>query len=683
MIRNILLNRHIKLVIYFGLCFYIQNGYSQDVNKLQALKTLKEVIKSSENVEKLQLLDSLTNLVKYRSELKYDSIVKATIEHAIALDSFNLAGWHTASFIYHQNSILEKPQEGLQLFTDFQPYLDKLTDERSIGRIYLNAADSYYFLGKIEESISVYNIAKEHALASQNNSLIGFVHLYTGYAEDKLGLFADASQSLNEAGRRFQEAKDTFNIVSAKNTLANLYSRNSFFDEAAQERKEAIFLAKRINDYPHLVSLYSNASVDYRKQKKHKLRLETIEDALVENAKLNDISTRYVLLCNLAMTHIDLGDEAKATMYFNEAIDLDVDDDFYLKKISYLNVKKELSFSKGDYQEALNAGKAHLKIYQKRKLFEETVWAHEFLNKTYLQLDQKDNAYTHLAAYTALKDSIVNAQNIKSFAYYQTIYETEKRDLQIDNQKIDIALLDEKNKIKNQWMLIGGLVLLSIFGFIFLIRSRNFAMRRQFLKSDFSRNLLKAQEEEKAKIALDLHDSVGQKLMYLTREVKNKGDKDLQDLAANTLESLRVISRTLHPSTIEKLGFTTALEELLEEVQTHTDILFSTQIENIDIEIEGQNALYLYRIIQELLSNVIKHSGAKNTALSVTKTAEIICVVVEDNGVGFDAEVALKKGKSLGLQSINERCNFINATCNIESRKDKGTKTTIKLEPLN
>ncbi|AXT20860.1 hypothetical protein D7030_11135 [Flavobacteriaceae bacterium AU392] len=682
MTKTILKNRYIKLVICLGLCFCIWNGYTQDA-KPKRLKTLKKAIENSEKAEKLKLLDSLTNLVKYKPELKYDSIVKATIEHAIAVDSFNLAGWHTASFIYHQNSILEKPQEGLKLFTDFQPYLDKLTDERSIGRVYLNVADSHYFLGEIEKSISVYNIAKKHALASQNISLIGFVNLYRGYAEEKLGLFADASQSLKEAAKRFQEVKDTFNIVSAKNTLANLYSRNSFFTEAAQERKEAVFLSEETEDYPHLVSLYSNASIDYRKQKKHQLRLESIEAALLENSKIKDISTRYVLLCDLAVTHIDLGNRAKAEMYFNEAEALNVSDDYFLKEISYLNAKKQLLYSKGAYQKALEAGKAHLKIFQKQKRFEETVWAHQFLNKTYLKLDKKEKAYEHLVASTTLKDSIVNAQNIKSLAYYQTLYETEKRDLQIEKQQTDIALLNEKNKIKNQWILIGGLVLFSVFGFVFLLRSRNFAVRKQRLQADFSKNLVKAQEDEKAKIALDLHDSVGQKLMYLTREVKSKDDQELQELASQTLESLRAISRTLHPSTIEKLGFTTALEELLEEVKTHTDIIFSIKTENVDQEVNSQQALYLYRTIQELLSNVVKHSRAKNAFFTVSKTATEIRVELEDNGVGFEVETVLKKGKSLGMQSIYERCSIINATCKIESHKNKGTKTIIRLTPLN
>nr|WP_143404085.1 ATP-binding protein [Gaetbulibacter sp. 4G1] len=676
-------NRYTKLVICLGLCFNVWIGYTQDITKIQTLKTLKKVIRNSEKAEKLKLLDSLTNLVKYQPEFKYDSIVKATIEHAIAIDSFNLAGWHTASFIYHQNSILEKPNEGLKLFTNFEPYLDKLTDERSIGRVYLNVADSYYFLGEIEKSISVYNIAKEHALASQNNSLIAFVHLYTSYAQDKLGLFADASQNIKEAAKRFQIAKDTFNIVSTKNLLANLYSRNSFFIEAAKERKEAVFLAKKTNDYRHLVTLYNNASIDYRKQNKHNLRLKNLEAALLENKKIDDINTQYRLLCSLTVAYLDLGNNTKATMCFNEAQELKVNDDYYSKETSYLNAKKHLLYSNGDYQKALEAGKTHLKIYQKQKKFEETVWAHQFLNKTYLELGEKEKAYEHLAVSTALKDSIVSAQNIKSLVYYQTLYETEKRDLQIEKQQTDIALLDEKNKIKNQWMLIGGLILLSIFGFISLIRSRNFAIRKQRLQADFSKNLVKAQEDEKAKIALDLHDSVGQKLMYLTREVKSKDDRELQELASQTLESLRVISRTLHPSTIEKLGFTAALEELLEEVKTHTDIIFSIKTDNVDQEINSQQALYLYRIVQELLSNVIKHSGAENAFFTVTKTAKVILIELEDDGIGFEVERVLKKGKSLGMQSIYERCSIINATCKIESHENKGTKTTIKLNPFN
>lgn len=189
----------------------------------------------------------------------------------------------------------------------------------------------------------------------------------------------------------------------------------------------------------------------------------------------------------------------------------------------------------------------------------------------------------------------------------------------------------------------------------------------------FSQDLIKTQEEERTRVARELHDSVGQKLMLLTKKTKSSGDGDLESLAGNTLEELRTISRGLHPATIERLGVTAAITAMINEVDKNTNIFFTSEIENIDAKLNKDAALHLYRIIQEVLSNMVKHAEAKAAFITIETNDNEIKATVKDNGKGFEFLKGSKKHKSLGMKTLMERAKIIKSKLTIESQINKGT----------
>ena len=126
--------------------------------------------------------------------------------------------------------------------------------------MYLNAADSYYYIGDFDTSFEYYDIAKEFALKAKDERLKGYAIMYTGYNESELGEFSEASQHLKEAASIFLKLKDTSNILGAKNALAILYSRNAFYEEAEKERNESILLAIKTNSNVSLRNLLLNTA---------------------------------------------------------------------------------------------------------------------------------------------------------------------------------------------------------------------------------------------------------------------------------------------------------------------------------------------------------------------------------------------------------------------------------------
>lgn len=193
----------------------------------------------------------------------------------------------------------------------------------------------------------------------------------------------------------------------------------------------------------------------------------------------------------------------------------------------------------------------------------------------------------------------------------------------------------------------------------------------------YAHNLIKAQEEERTRVARELHDSVGQKLMLLTKKTKAIGNDEMEYLAGNTLEELRAISRGLHPSNLEKFGITAAIRNLIDEVDENTNTFFTYEIDNIDTFLSKEASLHLYRIIQEVLNNMIKHAETKSATITIERKGKNIETVITDNGKGFEHAEKIKSSASLGMKTLVERAKMLNSKIDIRSQINKGTTVTL------
>ena len=664
------MQKYIVVFIAFSCCHIM----AQDATSAKEIKALYQKIERSENGDRLKWMDSLSNYIVSKTDYQNDSLVKATVDYALTLDSLSVATWQTANLIYFQNNIVGNPEQGNNIFLKFLPTARKCEDPVALAKFYLEGADSYYFIEKHETSIKYYDLAEENAHAGGHKRFEGLAKLYKGQTLSFMGNFSQASILLQEAARLFQERKDTFNIISARNSLSVLYSQNGFIEEAKQERDEAIELAKIKESYGHLASFYYNAATDHRKQGNEVQRILYLKMGLEAGRKSKNPSFYDVtMLSTLAIAYAQTDSLELAEQFLREMEAIPNVDIEGRNREPYVEVLKNIAFAKGNYPEALDYGKEHLELKARGSHFEEIQGAEKFLSEVYEAMGNAAEALNHFKRYTRLRDSINSVQKVKALSYYQTLYETEKRDATIVAQKGDIALLNAENKIKNQWLLFGGLGLVVLFGGVVLVRSRNFARRRQRTQEEYSRNLIQAQEEERTRVARELHDSVGQKLMLLTKKTKSTGNTDMESLAETTLDELRSISRGLHPSTMEKLGVTAAITSLINEVDANTDIFFTNEIENIDNALTKEASLHLYRIIQEVLNNMVKHSEARAASVIIEKKANLIQAVIRDNGKGFVYSEKIGNVSTLGMKTLLERSKILGSEIKIESSPEKGT----------
>jgi PAS domain S-box-containing protein len=203
-------------------------------------------------------------------------------------------------------------------------------------------------------------------------------------------------------------------------------------------------------------------------------------------------------------------------------------------------------------------------------------------------------------------------------------------------------------------------------------------------------HMLSAQEEERRRIARELHDEAGQLLTSLLvglrtlehardlADVKAQGNR-LREITGQTIDEVGRLARGLHPTVLDDHGLAVALTRYVSEyVKTH-NITVDLKLDEFDSsKISAAVQIGLYRIVQEALTNVAKHSGAKAVSIKFARLATALDIVIADNGCGFDAKAVAVTSHRLGIQSMRERAAMFGGTVSFASRR-KGTKILVRV----
>jgi PAS domain S-box-containing protein len=203
--------------------------------------------------------------------------------------------------------------------------------------------------------------------------------------------------------------------------------------------------------------------------------------------------------------------------------------------------------------------------------------------------------------------------------------------------------------------------------------------------------LLQAQETERRRIARELHDDLNQSLALLSVELDLLGQKPPQaacQLRERLLElsgrvkqlgsSVHALSHQLHPSKLEQLGLVAAIRGLCQELTQGHGLPIAFTHHQVPAALPDEVALCLYRVVQEALGNVIKHSGARQAGVELTGRADAIGLQIVDDGTGFEPGLADGQG-GLGLVSMRERLRLVSGAITIDSRPAAGTRIDVRV----
>jgi len=362
----------------------------------------------------------------------------------------------------------------------------------------------------------------------------------------------------------------------------------------------------------------------------------------------------------------------------------------------------------GDMGDSKKEKEYMLKFYQEVKKDNppEELYALKELAKYENQDKNYKKAMAYTKAYFTLNDSIKADEKEKEAARLEKLYQKEKKDREILellnlNSQADLDLERKKSQNYLLYFLLGTLLFISISGYLTynnrqkkaLLKEQAQTQEIQYLKVAQERKLfgvmMEGAEKERKRLAADLHDGLGGRLsgisIKLSRLSENKEAKPLlphiDDILKNlddSLQELRGVARNLMPETLLTYGLKAAVEDYcstLSDKETKITLQFYNT-ENIN---DKNELLTLYRIIQELINNAIKHANATEILVQCIVDNTKIDITIEDDGKGFDiAKSNLNNG--LGLTSLKNRVDYLNGAMDIRSEINEGTSVNIQIE---
>jgi signal transduction histidine kinase len=323
---------------------------------------------------------------------------------------------------------------------------------------------------------------------------------------------------------------------------------------------------------------------------------------------------------------------------------------------------------------------------------EDIIDAWHTLADIYALQHRYDSAYFYYNLYSGLKDSVSNEKSRMEIEEIHEHYAADKKDKEIALQKEQLA---RQNLLKN--ILIFSSI--SLIAFILLLYNRrrlkqraNYEVKLNRQRSDLFGAIIMAQENERKRIAQDIHDTLGSMLSAaklnlsgldadkapFTAEQALKYRASLKLLDEVSAE-MRNIAFNLMPAGLSKIGLPAAVKGLLDTLATPSGMTINYSVYGFERRLTEELEISVYRILLELINNVIKHSRATLLTVQLIRYPDYINVVVEDDGIGFDERGAAGQVKGMGLGNILSRVKYLKGGLDIDSKEGAGTTVVIEI----
>lgn len=546
--------------------------------------------------------------------------------------------------------------------------------------------------------------------------------------------FRSATSYLNEAMKIRQQLKDSLGIAAIFNKLGIVAQKQGRLKEALQNQIDALKIYRNLKLDKYIGYSLNNIAIIHQNLGNYEKALEYHQQSLEYRIRLKDQEGEAASYGNMANLYARLHDTIQAINNYEKAIllsrqlkkeelisaNLSNIGNIYLARKDYrkaldlftesLQLKERIGDSKGisstlsrigtvytetrQYKDAAKVLDRSLKLAQAHDVVEEELSALLELAKLKALTQQPDSSFTLMRQYIALKDSVYDARLKQQILDVQTQYETDKleQDLKLvkkDKEVTEIKLHQRKTEI---WLLI--FILISITGAgIFLFyrhqQRQKAAVNAERIREQEARinAVFQAQEEERRRIAKELHDGIGQTLGAIRMNYQGLAQKidqpellpefqKVEKMLTNASSEVRSISHQMIPKELEQFGLVPAVEGMLNLHFENSPLKIQFEHSGFAERIGQQIELVLFRVLQELISNIIKHSRAQQVSVQLLKLQSHVVLNVTDDGVGFDVESKEKSG--IGLLNMASRIDAIKGHLHFDSAPGNGTTVTIR-----
>lgn len=590
-------------------------------------------------------------------------------------------------------------------------------------KLYYNDPDSArVFINMAMETGKSIN---DDAIIAKSNNILGIIFDITNKWDsalicyDKAVEFAKRSNSTNTR-------------ASALNNIGLIYWNKGEFDLAVEYFNRSLILFEEIDFQRGIANTFNNIGLIYYQQKRYNKAISYHLKALEKRLEIDDQYGIGASYSNLALAYDDLeifdsvyyysylsiankeliGDKYGLAITYNNLAATYQYQDIYDSAIMYYvkSVKKyrELDnmgrcasslYNLGELYRQYNKYRNAEKVYFEAMNYAEEADAKNLLYKIYAGisvLKEKSGdyktAYEFLEKRNEIHDSIYKVEKDEKIAMIQEKYESEKKDKELALLSEKKAQAELKVSNRNKWIaaLGAGTVSIVLLALLLIQRGKRKAQQEKDKaiiaeKESGIEAVIAAQENERRKIARDLHDGIVQQLgaiilawrkLISGSGMKKEKDLELLNLLENSSEELRGISHQMMPKALSELGIIAALEDLLDKSFKGSSVDFEFDSFGIEKRLGEILEVTIFRVSQEIIQNILKHSKATKVFVQLYQTGNQVILSIEDNGIGFDHKLA--KG-GIGLQNIKSRLDIVKGSVSFEYPAGSGTLVLVKI----
>lgn len=556
--------------------------------------------------------------------------------------------------------------------------------------------------------------------------------IYSRVLKDQ-GYHDSAFYYLKENLKMGRALPDTLMILVTLNDLGNYYQDLNMYDSAMVYYLEAGRLCESAGMTHHLGNIYNNLGKTFWRMKQYDEATRYLETSMKINRERNDLRNVALNLTNLGMISLEKDQLDQALDYYKQAFDIYVEFGPELLEIADLynniaevyeqqekyaaaleNLKKASAiYSKQNYIEGITISLMNMgNIYNARDQYESArmvldsslevavragsvsnqksiLWA---LADNYYDMGDYARAYDYYDRYHEKYAELFEIERTNKINEWNIKYNNERiarENLGLKNDNLEIQLQLRKKSMQSTVFMFTfiGVVLLALLIALYS-RYRITVSRSRILKLEEekkligARLLLEAQEQERKRIALELHDGLGvllsaTRIQFSNLKDESPSNRKVIEKATQLLEQasgdVRKISHNMMPGLLTKLGLYEAVEDLFENLNDTEGMNAVCEITGKPDRLPENKEIMLYRIIQEWVNNTLKHARARNILMKLLPVNGMLQIDYSDDGAGFEpSSVFSTDTESLGLKSIRSRVSFLNGSWSIDSAPGKG-----------
>jgi signal transduction histidine kinase len=549
---------------------------------------------------------------------------------------------------------------------------DKKLREAQRGRALLSIAGYYLYGATQTDSAGVYLKMAEHKWPEMDDTVRKYYHSLMGQYMLSRAKMKEASDHYLKAIELCEQLKDSTGLAGNYANYGTVFSKMGEYLKSIEMKQKAVAFFAAQKQYDKLLIGYVGIGVEYGFLRQYDSSMAYYQKAVALTEQgIRNPSVEFDLYISMGGISLGRNQYELARYYYSKVGELiDLSKNEGRRKVYIMASTPAFAVIRNVDKEIAEI-QSYIPGYYEQQNLNDVRDAYYTLFHIYYLQNNFEKALDNYQVYDSLKSVMAREENKQYVAEMETKYETQKKELQIKVQQKEI----KQSRTLNGF-LITLLTALGL-GAAFVITRIKLGRKKKEaeLQHQFTRQLLNNTEEERGRIAKDLHDGISQELLILKRQI-NTNQEHTNDRIDAIINEIRMISRDLHPVMLDKIGLKLSIEHICSQMMEH-NLLFITAEIQYNNSLNSSSELQLFRMIQEALNNVLKYAEAEAAKVTIRESATFVHTEIIDNGKGFDVAASLSSKMSFGLLSLTERAKSLNGKTEISS---SAAGTVVKIE---